>query len=513
MTTPAEGLTDVQLLDRTRAGDDAAFDELRRRYRSDGLRAARIVAHDQDEADQIAEDTFESLHAVLAAGHGPRTAVSPQLRTMIRRHALDAHRVADDTHEALDPAAVEDLPRVPDPLADVEARNLIREAFDSLPERWQRVLWFTEVEARPANALVPDLSSAASAVAALAYRAREGLRQAYLAVHMSVAVAADCQPIVPKLPAYIREALSPEDDVTVAIHLDTCMDCRNRRYELLLLVSNLRSVLAPALLGHRAGTPAATRPVAARATAALAAGGAAGRAARTSALAAMTAVGQLPRRLIKVAATAAVAILAAVALTWAASSAFAPTPSADAASGDLVRNDSPAVQFEESSNSVDTSEQAPPAVTMDPLGLLAGLPVGEDDATTDEAGPSEPNAGDNVGQPATTSGRPQASHTQNNTSGNDTNASNDQSDDQPSGPEPTDSTTSDSAGGGAAAGAPGGGSPGGSQPPSNPDPGEEPAPPTGGGGSDEPTDPVDAPDEEDEDEPGLLERVLCLLLC
>lgn len=507
--TSSEGSTDAQLLDRTRAGDDAAFDELRRRYRSDGLRAARIVAHDQDEADQIAEDTFEILYTALAAGHGPLTTVAPYLRTMIRRHALDAHRISDDAHEAVDPAAVDDLPRVPDPLSDVEARNLVREAFDSLPERWQRVLWFTEVEARPANALVPDLSSAASAVAALAYRAREGLRQAYLAVHLSVAVAADCQPIVPKLPAYIREALPPEDDVTVAIHLDTCVDCRTRRYELLLLVSNLRSVLAPALLGYRAGTPAATRPVAARAVASAAGGAAvaAGRAA-TSALAAMTAIGGLPQRLIKVAATAAVAILAVAALAWAASSALAPTPSADAASGDLGRNDSPAVQFEESSDSVateedsvDTEEQVSPAVPMiDPLGLLDGLPDGEDGDSPDQSVPSEPNAG--AGEPATASNHQPARDTPNDNTAASTNDV-DQAGGQTSDSGGGDSTTSDSAGGGAAAGAPGGSSPGGSD--SDPDPGNEPAPPAG---DDEPDE-----DEPDEDEQGLLEQVLCLLFC
>ena len=57
---------------------------------------------------------------------------------------------------------------------------MIARAFASLPERWQAVLWHTEIEgARPAD-VAPLLGLTANGVAALAYRAREGLRQAYL---------------------------------------------------------------------------------------------------------------------------------------------------------------------------------------------------------------------------------------------------------------------------------------------------------------------------------------------
>ena len=55
---------------------------------------------------------------------------------------------------------------------------MIARAFASLPERWQAVLWHTEIEgARPAD-VAPLLGLTANSVAALAYRAREGLRQA-----------------------------------------------------------------------------------------------------------------------------------------------------------------------------------------------------------------------------------------------------------------------------------------------------------------------------------------------
>ena len=52
-------------------------------------------------------------------------------------------------------------------------------ALAALPQRWQRVLWHTEVEGLSAAEIAPLLGLAPNAVAALAYRAREGLRQAY----------------------------------------------------------------------------------------------------------------------------------------------------------------------------------------------------------------------------------------------------------------------------------------------------------------------------------------------
>lgn len=59
-------------------------------------------------------------------------------------------------------------------VADLE-RTMIARAFASLPERWQAVLWHTETEgARPAE-VASLLGLTANGVAALAYRAREGL--------------------------------------------------------------------------------------------------------------------------------------------------------------------------------------------------------------------------------------------------------------------------------------------------------------------------------------------------
>jgi len=225
-----------------------AYDELYRRHADDARWVARIVSDKSDEADDIAAEAFTRVLATLQGGGGPDGELAPYLRTVVRRLALDRYRASQRDGTPADPVLLEEPPEPDYPDARAADRDLVRRAFETLPERWQRVLWYTEIEGRSPAALASTLGSTPNAVAALAYRAREGLRQAYLSVHLSSAIPDECRPYVPKLAAYVRGTLTPSDDQWVSDHLDQCQHCRERHDELLLLVSDLRGVLWPALL-------------------------------------------------------------------------------------------------------------------------------------------------------------------------------------------------------------------------------------------------------------------------
>jgi RNA polymerase sigma factor (sigma-70 family) len=240
-------MTDAELIARTRGGDMTAYDEIYRRHADDARRVARIVS-DSDEADDIAAEAFTRVLATLQSDGGPDGELAPYLRAVVRRLALDRYRASPRDGTPADPALLEELPEPDDPDARATDRDLVRRAFETLPDRWQRVLWHTEIEGRSPAALASTLGSTPNAVAALAYRAREGLRQAYLSVYLSSAIPDECRPYVPKLAAYVRGTLTPGDDQWVSDHLDQCQHCRERHDELLLLVSDLRGVLWPALL-------------------------------------------------------------------------------------------------------------------------------------------------------------------------------------------------------------------------------------------------------------------------
>ncbi|NED97218.1 sigma-70 family RNA polymerase sigma factor [Phytoactinopolyspora alkaliphila] len=275
MTTPAEAPSDAQLIAQTREGDMGAYDELYRRHYDDASRVARIVTNNSDEAQDVVSEAFTRVLTRLREGGGPDTELTPYLRTVVRRLAIDRHRSSQRDGQPTDQAILEILPRTDDPMARATDRELVRQAFETLPDRWQQVLWHTEIEGRSPASLASSLGSTPNAVAALAYRAREGLRQAYLAVNLSSDVRAECRPYAPKVAAYVRGTLSAQHTRAVTTHLSECAHCRERRDELLLLVSDLRGTLWPALLLPAVAGSAVFAGAAAASGAAVAGGGAA----------------------------------------------------------------------------------------------------------------------------------------------------------------------------------------------------------------------------------------------
>nr|WP_246400529.1 sigma-70 family RNA polymerase sigma factor [Jiangella mangrovi] len=246
-----------------------AYDELYRRHVDDASKVARIVTNNSDEAQDVVSEAFTRVLTRLREGGGPDLEFAPYLKTVVRRLAIDRHRGSQRDGSQTDPSILDILPTADDAMARSTDRQLVRHAFETLPERWQQVLWHTEIEGRSPASLAPALGSSANAVAALAYRAREGLRQAYLAVNLSAEVQPECRPYAPKIASYVRGTLSAHDTREMSAHLATCGHCRERRDELLLLVSDMRGILWPALLLPASG-------VAAGAVAAAGAGAAAG---------------------------------------------------------------------------------------------------------------------------------------------------------------------------------------------------------------------------------------------
>jgi anti-sigma factor RsiW len=66
----------------------------------------------------------------------------------------------------------------------------------------------------------------ANAAAALAYRAREKLRQAYLQAHLLASPHPECEPHRSRLGAYVRGGLSKRDQAATKRHVDNCASCQ-----------------------------------------------------------------------------------------------------------------------------------------------------------------------------------------------------------------------------------------------------------------------------------------------
>ena len=203
--------SDADLIDRMRAGDDTAYEELYRRHAQAVRRYARTCCRDAHTADDLTAEVFARMLQAVRRGSGPEHAVRAYLLTSVRRLQVDRFRAGARLHTTDDMEAFD--PGVPfrDTAVEGFESEAAARAFASLPERWQLVLWHTEVEGDKPADIAPMLGMSANSVSALAYRAREGLRQAFLTQHVAELEQDDCRWTHGQLGAYVRDAISRRD--------------------------------------------------------------------------------------------------------------------------------------------------------------------------------------------------------------------------------------------------------------------------------------------------------------
>ncbi len=224
-------LTDTELLDQARNGDEAAFTELYVRHQPAALRLARSYRRFGD-PDDLVNGAFERVLGALRRGAGPTESFRAYLFVTLRRLAAEQGEPADESLDEV-PEPISDAAEAPD--LEQADRAIITQAFEGLPDRWQAVLWHTAVEGRQPRELADVLGVTANAAAAMSYRAREKLRQAYLQSHLLASPAPDHEPWRSQLGAYVRDGLSKRDRAAVEEHLDGCDSCT-------ALVAELRDV-------------------------------------------------------------------------------------------------------------------------------------------------------------------------------------------------------------------------------------------------------------------------------
>lgn len=251
MASDLNAPSDGELIAAVRGGDRHAYGMLFERHRTSALRLARQLAGASD-ADDLVSDAFVKILKVLTAGGGPDLAFRPYLLTAVRRLHVDRIRHnarvrPSDELESFDPG----VPFM-DPAVQEFENLAASKAFSSLPERWQLVLWHVEVEGQKPAEVAVLLGMSPNSVSALAYRAREGLRQAYLQMHMADTAAEECRWVTERLGARVRNGLSRRDTAKVDEHLDECARCSAVYLELSEVNSNLSGILAPLLLGAAA---------------------------------------------------------------------------------------------------------------------------------------------------------------------------------------------------------------------------------------------------------------------
>ncbi|MEU6001645.1 sigma-70 family RNA polymerase sigma factor [Streptomyces sp. NPDC047197] len=266
VSVPGDGPpADSDLITRMRAGDDTAYEELYRRHAEAVRRYARTCCRDAHTADDLTAEVFARMLQAVRGGSGPEHAVRAYLLTTVRRVAAGwtksakREQLVEDfavfAAQAARSSEVSDDDTM-DLGADVRAmheaeQSMAMQAFRSLPERWQAVLWHTEVEDESPSDVATLFGLDANGTRVLAKRAREGLKEAYLQAHVSTTLTdnEECARYADRLGAYARGSLRTRAERGLRKHLEQCAKCRLAAGQIKEVASGIPGVVPIAVIG------------------------------------------------------------------------------------------------------------------------------------------------------------------------------------------------------------------------------------------------------------------------
>jgi RNA polymerase sigma-70 factor (ECF subfamily) len=180
---------DKELLDRLRAGDGAAYEELVRAYGGRMLAVARRMLRTDEDARDAVQEAFISAFKSIDGFEG-----SARISTWLHRIVVNAalmklrtkRRKPEQSIEDLLPSFLEDghmaAPASPwrevgiDPVEQREVWQLVRDSIESLPETYRNVLLLRDIEDLDTEETARIMGISAGAVKTRLHRARQALR-------------------------------------------------------------------------------------------------------------------------------------------------------------------------------------------------------------------------------------------------------------------------------------------------------------------------------------------------
>lgn len=243
--------SDMALVELTRSGINDAYAELWKRH-SPNLTAA-IRCFTGFDPDDIAQETFMRILQQIQAGKGPQTAFRAYAMMTARNIATNMSRSrteseitgSDDDVFELSATGSADLGDT------ILEKSFTYQVFNSLPTRWQEVLWYREVEDLPVKEFCTYLGMSENSTSALLLRAREGFKQAWIAANLEpqADLSEGCKWVVERLPQLARGKATASTKKKLNAHLEMCTRCAILSEQSEEVHSRLALVLLPGLLG------------------------------------------------------------------------------------------------------------------------------------------------------------------------------------------------------------------------------------------------------------------------
>lgn len=195
-STSAPEVDEKALLDRLRAGDDAAYEELVRAYGGRMLAVARRFLRSEEDARDAVQDAFVSAFRSIDRFEG-NARISTWLHRIVVNAALmklrTRRRRPEQSIEDLLPSYLDDghMEPTPSPWRETEAdgaerrelAELLLRSIDRLPEIYRNVLMLRDIEELDTQETADVMGISPGAVKTRLHRARQALR-GLLAPHL-----------------------------------------------------------------------------------------------------------------------------------------------------------------------------------------------------------------------------------------------------------------------------------------------------------------------------------------
>ncbi len=183
------GADEVRLIESIRAGDDAAFSDVVRRFGGRMLAVARRFLHHEQDAQDAVQDAFLSAFKSIDQFQG-----QARLGTWLHRIVVNASLMKLRSQRRRPERAIEDLlPKFKEDghrtdaatvwavtfdttVADHETREVVRRCIENLPESHRTVLLLRDIEERSTEETAELLGISPGAVKTRLHRARQALR-------------------------------------------------------------------------------------------------------------------------------------------------------------------------------------------------------------------------------------------------------------------------------------------------------------------------------------------------
>lgn len=246
---------DLELVERARHGDHDAFAELFQRHRVIATRLARQMLP-ASEVDDVVAEAFVRVLQQITDGRGPNQAFRAYLLTAVRHEASSCLRACRRLNPTDDENALDSPVAFGAGHLDMFEGEAVRDAYASLPQRWQLVLWHLDVDGRKPREVADLLHMSPNSVSALAYRARSALREAYLEQHVNQLDIADnrgCRTARPRLAGLIRGTLTKRQKASTSSHLEECLECAYIYRELADVNTQVGALLTPGMAAVGSG--------------------------------------------------------------------------------------------------------------------------------------------------------------------------------------------------------------------------------------------------------------------